>query len=103
MQSPLFIYTDASFEVANDTATVMVERAKDAGFNRVGIIDVNSASSVVRFVKKCNDAQIGALVGATLEVSIPSRDKTLWALKNERAVKQFYDHIEVTPFSFINI
>lgn len=97
MQSPLFIYTDASFEVANDTATVMVEHAKDAGYDRVGIIDVNSASSVVRFVKKCADAQVGALVGATLEVSIPSRDKTLWALKNERAVNQLYSHVEVTP------
>lgn len=97
MQSPLFIYTDASFEVANDTAPVMAERAKEAGFDRVGIIDVNSASSVVRFVRKCSELDIGALVGATLEVSIPSRDKMLWSLKNQRAVKQFYQHIEVTP------
>ena len=97
MQSPLFVYTDASFEVANDTAQTMVEQAKEAGFKRVGIIDVNSASSVIKFIRKCSDLEIGAIVGATLEVSIPSRDKMLWALKNKRAIEQFYAHLEAVP------
>lgn len=97
MRIPLFIHTDASFENANDTAKTMTAHAASNGYESVGIIDYNSSSAVVKFIKSCMANKVAPLIGCTLTIYSPSRDKLLWAFKNRLQVESLYSLFGMSP------
>jgi DNA polymerase III alpha subunit len=98
MSLPLFCFTDGSFEYGNNTAKENVVAAKAAGYDRVAIIDHSSMCNVIQFLKHCKAEDMGAIVGSTLSISIPERDRLVWAIENQNKWQWLFPHLALpTP------
>ncbi len=88
MNLPLSIFSDASLELGNNNAKDMISAAKEAGYGRAALVDVDSMSAAVRFIGAAKKNEIGTVIGATLTVYSPGREELCWRHENKLVIKQ---------------
>lgn len=102
MNIPLSVYSDGSLEWGNDTPAELAKNAKENGYTRLVLIDNDSTSHLVSFLKATKNNDISPIVGLTLTVQCPTRAHVAFLESNKAPIDSFKERFNLasTPNLF---
>ena len=96
MNIPLSVYSDGSLELGNDTPSVLAKSAKKNGYSRIALIDNDSTSHLVSFLKATKEQSLSPIVGVTLTVQCEVYAQFYFLEKNKEIINSFKDKFGVS-------